>query len=699
MIDEALTLSDDFPPVSVEAWRAQVDRDLGGASFERLTTQLAGGIRLEPLYTAAALPDPDAPGLPGLAPFTRGARALGYVALGWDVRQVCDVADPVAARAAISEDLDGGGTSTVLACDAATRLAGGPPRGDGLLLESAADLGAVLADLDLAATPLAFDAGAASSLVIAALAAVADARGVPRSSLRGDLGADPLSALARDGVLRQGLDGAWDDLAELTRWATAELPGVRPLGVDVGPWHDAGANAVQEVGWALAAGVTTLRALGARGLDATALAMNITFGFRVGTRFLLDVAKLRAARRLWSRVLEVLAVPQTMRGMRIHARTADRILTRRDPWGNLLRCTISTFSAAIGGAGVISAAPYDRMLGPAGSEARRMARNTQRVLLDEAHLHRVVDPGGGSWALEALTDALAEAAWAELQRIEALGGMARALVLGHIAAALDGVAQKRARAVARRKEAVTGVSDFALLTEPTSQRPDPDLAAVAAGALARRAGRDEAQVAAALGALAGGGFEALVAAAAAGATFAELSAVRWAGRDVTRTAPLPRRRIAAPFELLRDRSDAHLARTGARPRVFLANLGPVAAHVGRSNWIRALFEAGGFEAAASDPTTEAGASGGYSDAASAAAAFAADGAHLAVLCGTDAIYADLAEPVAAALGAAGARVFVAGRQPPDREAALRAVGVTEFVYLGQDVLALLTGALDAVRVA
>ncbi|TNF25937.1 MAG: methylmalonyl-CoA mutase, partial [Deltaproteobacteria bacterium] len=478
MIDELLTLTDDFLPVSLETWRARVERDLKGAPLSRLATELLEeGVHLEPVYTGADFPDPGAAGLPGLSPFTRAARPLGYAALGWDVRQRCDVSDAEAARVAVADDLDNGGTSTLLACDAATRMGQDDPRGDGLFVASAADLATALEDVDLDETPLGLEAGAAAPHVIALLTAVADDRGVPRSRVGGDFGVDPLGALARDGQLPQGLQGAWDEAAELVRWAQTELPGVRLLGVDVGPWHDAGATAVQEVGWALAAGVATLRAMAARGVDTTTTAKQLTFGFRAGTHFLVDIAKLRAARRLWSRVLEVVEVPRSLRGMRMHVRTADRVLTRRDPWGNLLRTTVATFSAAVGSAGVVTAATYDRMLGPADAEARRMARNIQRVLLDEAQLHRVVDPGGGSWALESLTDALAEAAWAELQRIEGLGGMARALVLGHLGAALDGVAKQRERAVAKRKDAINGVSAFPLAGETLLERPAVDGAA------------------------------------------------------------------------------------------------------------------------------------------------------------------------------------------------------------------------------
>ena len=686
MTHPKLTLSDAFPPVSYATWRAQVESDLAGAPFDkRLVTALEEGFGLAPLYTASDAPGEDATNLPGLAPFTRGAHPLGHAVGGWDVRQACDLADPDAARAAIAQDLDEGATSALLVCDASVRSGGAlAPRGDGLVLAGPADLDLALAGVDLAHVPLALEAGAAAPLVAATLVAHADARGLSRAALSGDLGADPHAALAKDGLLPQGLERAYDELADLVRFAAAALPGVRALGADGGPWHDAGAHAAQELGWTLASAIATLRALAARGIAPTDAAPQLTFGLRASGRFLVDIAKFRAARRLWARALEALDVPEAARGMRLHVRTSDRMLSQRDPWTNLLRATVATFSAATGGADVITTAPFDRMIGPSDADARRMARNTQRVLLDESQLNRVVDPGGGSWALESLTDELARAAWAELQRVESQGGLPRALVLGHVAAALDGVAADRRAAIARRKVPVTGVSEFPNLGEARLERPRPDLAALTAASSARGPRHD---AAAALAAVPAGGFAALVAAARAGATVRELALARWAGAEPTRAAALPLRRDAATFEALRDRSDAHLAATGARPRVFLASLGPVAVHIARANWIRALFEAGGFEL----PPNE-----GFADAASAAAAFAQSSARLAIICSSDAIYTELAAPVASALVTAGARkVMLAGRVAAELEASLRAAGVAGFVFLGQDVLATLTSELDA----
>lgn len=676
----------DLPPTSLEAWRDRVVADLKGAPFERLVARLEEGLPFGPLYTAAAARPAAEVGVPGAAPFTRGAAPLGVAASGWDARQAHDQPDPATVSAALGADLAGGATSIALSFDRSVRLGLDAPVGDGLVARTVDELDRALSAVDLATTPLGLDAGAATAAVTAQLVALADRRGVARAALRLDLGADPLGALARDGALPRSLDAALAELGALARFTAAELPASRAVGVDAGPYHDAGCTAVHELAWSLATGVAYLRALTAAGLDPRAAAGQLTFTFRVGCRFLVDVAKLRAARRLWARVLEVVGVTDVP--MRVAARTADRVLTRRDPWTNLLRVTVATFAAATGGAEVIVAAPFDRPLGPSDDDARRLARNTQRVLADEAHLHRVVDPGGGSHAVEHLTASLAEAAWAELQRVEGLGGVAAALISGDLAAAAAAAADARAAAIARRKTPITGVSEFPHLGEAPVVREPFDLAGLgAAPAPADPALRD----AAVAGAVTTDDLDPLVAAAAAGARVAELVAARAGDRSGAARIPrLVMRRDAEPFEALRDRSDAHLAATGARPRVFLATLGAVADHLARANWIKALFEAGGFASVGGAP---------YADAGAVAAAWREHDAALAVVCSSDAVYAERAAAAVAALREAGApRVLLAGR-PGDLEAALREAGAAGFVFMGQDLLAVLTAELDAAEVA
>ncbi len=314
---------------------------------------------------------------------------------------------------------------------------------------------------------------------------------------------------------------------------------------------------------------------------------------------------------------------------RQHAVTSPVMMTRRDPWVNMLRTTLACLGAGVGGADSVTVLPFDHALGLPDAFARRIARNTSTILMEESHLARVIDPAGGSWYVERLTTELADAAWAFFQEIERAGGQAAALGSGLIGERLAATWAARSKDLARRKEPVTGVSEFPHLAERLVEREAAPAADGASGGL-----------------------------------------------------PTVRRDEA--FEALRARSDAHLAETGRRPRVFLAALGPASAHTARATFASNLFQAGGIEPV-HDPASV--------DASTAAEAFATSGATVACLCSGDALYAEQAEAVASALRTAGAQwVFLAGR-PADY------AGVDEYVFAGCDVVAVLSSVLDRMGVA
>lgn len=343
----------------------------------------------------------------------------------------------------------------------------------------------------------------------------------------------------------------------------------------------------------------------------------------------LTIAKLRAARRLWARVAEASGAPAAG-AQRQHAVSSPVMMTRRDPWVNMLRTTLATLGAGVGGADSVTVLPFDHALGMPDAFARRIARNTSTILMEESHLARVIDPAGGSWYVERLTDELASAAWAFLQETERAGGLTAALRSGTVAERLAATWAARSAKLARRKEPITGVSEFPQPGErPVEREPAPDAYAGAPGGLPR-VRRDEA------------------------------------------------------FEALRARSDAHLAATGSRPKVFVAALGPAAAHTARASFAVNLFGAGGIEAVHDPVSVEAD---------TAAGALTASGATVAVLCSSDALYAEQAEQVAGALKSAGAaRVFLAGR--PGEYA-----DVDAYVFAGCDAVAVLTSVLDRMGVA
>jgi methylmalonyl-CoA mutase len=513
---ESLSLAADFAPVSSQQWLESVARVLRRSGYDgddpigHLTTRTLDDIDVRPLYTREDAVDS---GRPGVVPFVRGGRAQGSGPVGWDVRAHHASAD----RHAVLADLENGVTSLWLGL--------GPGRIPLDQLPSV--LGGVFLDL----APVALDAGAGSAAAAELFRDLAGERGVDAQSLSGSLGFDPLGLQARSGH-EQGLD---DAVAWALRCAD-ETPRLRAITVDALPFHDAGGSDAQELACALAAGVAYLRALKAAGMRLAEATAQLEFRYAATADQFSTIAKLRAARLLWSRVGEVAGVPERARAQRQHAVSSWAMTTRRDPWGNLLRGTLACFGAGLGGADAVTVLPFDVAIGRPDAFSRRIARNTHALLMEESHLSRVIDPAGGSWYVEQLTREVARQAWAIFQRIEAGGGIAAGLADGSIAAELAATAAQRRSDLAHRRRAITGVTEFALLDERDVVRePWPE---------------DE-------------------------------------------SGGLPRTRYAADYEALRDRSDAILAAAGARPTVSLVPLGSGPEVTSRTAFAAGALQPGG----------------------------------------------------------------------------------------------------------
>ncbi len=261
-------------------------------------------------------------------------------------------------------------------------------------------------------------------------------------------------------------------LSDLAAWTAENLPNFTAVGVDTSAYHHAGATAAQDIAFGIATAVEYLRAMTSFGLDIDTAAKQIVFNISLGTHHFLAIAKLRAARKLWSRVVEACGGSPAAGAMRIHASVGRRVLTVRDPYVNLLRNTVSVFAAGVGGAESITSEPFDSMLGLPDDFSRRIARNTALVLQEESHLHSVIDPAGGSWFLDKLTQQVAEKAWTIFQQIEREGGMLAALTSGWVAKQIDLAFGPREKNIARRKEGITGVSEFPNVREqPVTHAP------------------------------------------------------------------------------------------------------------------------------------------------------------------------------------------------------------------------------------
>jgi methylmalonyl-CoA mutase len=601
-LEQAPSFVDDFKPATEEQWRRKVEAILKGAPLQKLVSKTYDGFDIEPLYARAA-------GKP------RAFRAEGE----WVVAARVDHPDASVANTLALADLENGANGLHL-------VFAGSAGSYGFGLTDADRLAAVLKDVHLdAGVRVMLDLPAHGGEIVAAMLDLVAARGYDPNKLDISFGLDPLGAAAVGGAALN-----WDEeggkLADLARILAAKGFGENLICADGRVVHAAGGSPAQELAFTLASALAALRALEAAGVDLDAARKMIDFRLAADADEFLTLAKFRALRRLWASIERACGLDP--RPIRIHAETAWRMMTRRDPWVNLLRATVAVFSAGLGGADSISVLPFTQALGLPDAFARRLARNTQLVLLEESNLAKVADPAAGSGGVEALTESLVERGYALFQQIEQAGGLAKALESGAFQTEVAQIANERARNIARRKEPLTGASEFPDVHEKpvTVLLPAP--------------------------------------AAPAG--------------DGKALAP---HRAAEAFEALRDRAEA----APSRPKIFLANFGPVSAFTARATFAKNFFEAGGVEALGND---------GFADSAALAAAFKASGAKLAVLCSSNPVYAEQGPSAARALAEAGAHLYVAGR-PGELEAAWREAGVRDFVYVGSDVLAQLREALAA----
>jgi methylmalonyl-CoA mutase len=615
----------EFPDVSYETWRAQVEKDLKGADFEkRLTTRTLEGIVVRPLYTARDVAsEPDAGGFAGLPPYRRGGSLLGHHGVDWDVRAEERASDAATAQRDIADDLAGGARSLWLRFDAAAR-SGDAKSADGLACADLTALDALLQGVDLAKVAVALDAGGNLALP-ATFLALASRRGVDLKTLRGELGCDPLAALARDGSLPCELERAAASLGELMLFCARSAPQLKAAAVSSEPYHSAGAHCGQELAYALATGLSYLRWGLAAGASVDEAGAAISFSMAVASDMFLELAKLRALRLCWAKVVAAHGGSARAQNTHVHAFTSPRTKTVRDPWVNMLRSTTEAFAAMVGGADAVTTRGFDEAIGVSDGFARRIGRNVQIILNEEANVTHVADAAGGSYYVETLTDELARSAWTRFQDVERRGGMAELLTSGALAHELAVTAAARAQAVAKRQQPLTGISEFANVTEEPVVRPAPP--ARKASAIAKPADAAQAALAQLKAAKDPQRIAAAIAAATAGAPLAELTrALAGDAAKPARCEALPVRRQAEAFEALRTRADRQQQSSGARPSAFLCNLGPIPKHKTRASFAASFLQAGGIVPLDND---------GFADVDAAVEAFAKSGAGAAVICGSD----------------------------------------------------------------
>src|SRR3954449_486416 len=565
---DELTLAAEFPQATFDDWRKLVDGVLKGAPFEKLVSKTADGLRIDPIY-----------------PRAQGARALaGRPAAGpWQIMQRADHPDAKAANAQALHDLENGATGLTL-------VFAGANGAYGFGLEPSAEAVSQILDgvfLD-AGIGIELQIGPQSRMAAIHVAEYIKRKGISPASCDIRFGLDPLGACAVWGSSPY----SW---AEIVPAVTSAIKGLAALGfkapfaaADGRVIHDAGGSEVQELAFVLGAGVAYLRAIEQAGVPLQDAQGMVYARLSADADQLLTLAKFRALRLLWARIEQACGLAP--KPLFVAAQTAWRMLTQRDPYVNVLRATMATFSAGLAGASSITVLPHTLALGLPDPFARRVARNTQLVLLEESNLAKVSDPAAGSGGIEALTQQLCEASWALFQEIEKAGGAFAALEQNLTQRKVAATRGLREQNIARRKEVLTGATEFPNLHEVQVAVLDAKPVALPPYGEAKF------------------NFDAL--------------------------APM---RLAEPFEALRDRSDRILNNKGARPKIFLANLGTPADFTARAAFAKSFFETGGIEAAECLPPSPLP-PGEVNDFAALAGAFKASGATLACLCSSDKIY-------------------------------------------------------------
>jgi methylmalonyl-CoA mutase len=693
----------EFPAVSYDDWRKLVETELKGAPFDkRMLTATYEGITLRPLYVSQDIAKlPHVNSFPGFAPFARGATASGYVAEPWDVSQELTAAGASDFNNAARNSLSRGSSALNMVLDQATRDGHDPDWAKpeevgqgGLSVAMLEDLDKALEGVDLEKHRLFARVGASGLPFAALLAALANKRKKPLKALQGCIEMDPLGVLAHQGKLPQSLAGAYREMAALTQWAAERAPQLQTVCVHSRSWHEAGGNAIQELAFTLATAVEYLRQMHQLGLDVNVVATRMRFAVTVGVNFFMEIAKLRALRMLWSRAVAALGGNETAQKLSLHVRTSQWNKTAWDPYNNLLRTTVEAFAGVLGGCESMQVGAFDEVVRMPDDFSQRVARNTQLVLQKECNLDQIIDPAGGSYYIEVLTAELAEGAWKLFQDVEKLGGMEAALRAGVPQKTVAETASARFKAVARRRDAIVGVNQYANTKEkPLDLRPVDTHAfyhrrtqQVASHRTAME-DADNADVLAKLARVVEVSspelLDASIAAVSAGATLGEITrAIRISDSPSTAITPVCIGRASQQIEKLRSDMEKFIAAKQERPQVFLCNLGSLRDHKARADFSRGFFSVGGYDVVSP---------AGFKTPELAAEAFIKSPAQVAVICSTDENYPTLVPPLAAAIRAAkpGAIIVLAGF-PQDQIEAHKKAGVDEFIHIRADALEVLT---------
>lgn len=691
----------EFPPTSYEEWKEAAVAALKGAPFEKsMYTKTYEGITLEPLYTMDHVREISAARtFPAENLMLRGVSASGYVACPWEIAQACETFEPETANEVARNELEKGSSSVLFRFDSSV-LAGQDAdetdtcRLDGVSLSTLEDAEILLEGIDADKYPIHAYCGASSAPMLGFAAAALSKKGFRQESLHGCLGADPIGFYAENGRTFCDIGQLYDEIAHTIYYAGKNMPNLRTVLIRGSIYHNAGANAIQEVGCAMVNAIELINEMAVRSIDVDAFARHMRFEFSIGANFFMEIAKIRAARVVWARIAELYGGAQASQKVNIFGRTSFFTKTIYDPYVNMLRNTAEAFAGVVGGVDGMTVGCFDEAIRTSDPFSRRVARNSQIMLQEEFHLTQPVDPAGGSWYLESLTDALAHKIWAYIREIEANGGILECLRSGRIQSEIDKVLQDRFKKLASRADRAVGTNMYANTTEEPLKAEPADISAmkrVRGESISKYCqARSWVDVDISLKPIAENNFEggrlinAIIGAVSAGATLGQLREVlNDDDRGEAEITPLPLHRWTEQYEEMRKRTEKYRNETGDSVKVFLSNMGPIPQHKARADFITGFMEVAKFEVIKND---------GYPTVEECAEATVQSGADISVICSTDVTYPELVPRLTRLIKdkKPEMRVLLAGAPAEEYRQSYVDAGVDDFISVRSNCLSILT---------
>lgn len=695
-LSDKLDLKKDFPYTSFDEWKKAAEKDLKGLPFDKkLITKTYEGIDLQPIYTNEDLKDnPLVDNFPGFHNHVRGNKAKGNTENGWLVSQELPYYSPAEYNSTLKYDLPRGLSTINFKLDKATLLSKDPDNAGekeigcgGTSVSTYEDIETCFKNVDLTKYPLLVNGGYSALPVFSLFISYFKKTGINLKKINATFLSDPFVFALASGTTPFDVDAAFDEIYKITKWSAENKLNIKTIGVCGYEYVNAGASAVQELAYVMSSAIEYINQMIKRGLSIDDIAPRIHFTFGISTFYFMEVAKLRAARILWSNIIEAFKGKEESKDIFIHSKTSVYNQTQNDIYVNLLRTTTEAFSAVVGGADSIYTSPFDETIGLPDEFSRRLARNTQIVLREESHLNNVIDPAGGSYYVETLTSDVATKSWVLLKSIEANGGMLKSLKESIPQEEIEKIFSGKQKDYAKRKNVLVGNNMYANIKDDKVLPKENDLNEFE---LSRKeyiknfriAGEDKVhnKVMGLLQDISSNPdnlVEVVIDAFSNGATIGEVGKSLQRKESAFQFKPLKLKRASEIFEELRNISFGYKEKSGYLPKIFLATFGPLKQHKPRADFARGFFEVGGFDVIYKK---------GFDTIEEAVTESVKANAKIFVICSTDDTYPELVPAFTKDLKSKlkDAKVILAG-YPKEQIEEHKKNGVDEFIFLGADV--------------